>query len=373
MKKVVHVTTVHKREDIRIFEKECMSLHKAGYKISLIVADGKGDQVRNGVSVYDIGKAGSRIRRLLYSSSKAYKKAISLDCDIYHLHDPELLSCCMRLKRRNKRVIFDSHEDIYANIREKKYIPFLVKPIVSFFVGLYQTNILKRLDGIISVSPHICQRLKKHNDNTIMITNYPIVRTEQNMTAAQQDKTKSDSALVFAGGITNQWQHDIVLDALSFCSNVTYNLCGSAYVDYLQTLKEHPNWKNVNYLGLLAKNKVELLMLQSSIGIAILNYNRNVGGKTGSLGNTKLFEYMEAELPFICTDFKLWQEIVDKYDCGLCVNPSDAQSLAKAINFLIANPEKAKQMGLNGRKAVESEYNWASQEVLLLSFYETIH
>ena len=370
MIKVAHVTTVHKREDIRIFEKECSSLAKANYEVCLIVADGKGNQSSNGVSIYDIGRIEGRMRRWLLCSSKAYKKALELDCDIYHLHDPELLPCCMKLKRRNKRVIFDSHEDIYSNIKEKSYIPALLRPLVCFAVCLYQTYVLKRLDGIISVTPHICQRLKKYNNNTIMITNYPIIRSKEHIASIQNEEADADCALIFAGGITNQWQHDIVLDALTYCPNATYNLCGYAYFDYLQMLKGHSNWKKVNYFGSLPKSQVEILMNKSSIGLAILNYNLNVGGKTGSLGNTKLFEYMEAGLPFICTDFDLWQQIVSKYDCGICVNPTDAQSLAEAINYLIANPSKAKQMGQNGRKAVESEYNWSSQEAQLIAFYK---
>ncbi|MDR1847917.1 MAG: glycosyltransferase [Bacteroidales bacterium] len=366
MIKIAHISTVHRREDIRIFEKECCSLATANYQVNLIVADGKGDETKNNVSIYDIGKFNGRFRRLLHSASRAYIKALELNCDIYHCHDPELLPCCLKLKRRNKHIIFDSHEDIYANINEKHYIPAFIKPLVSFILSIYQSYVLKRIDGVISVTPHICQRLKKYNKNTVMVTNYPIIKS------ANIPKQSTNRTLVFAGGITYQWRHDILLDALSFCEGVTYNLCGSAYEDCLEMLKQHKNWNKVNFFGVLPKNKVEELMSKSSIGIAILMYGKNVGGKNGTLGNTKLFEYMEASLPFICTDFVLWKEIVQKYECGICVNPLDVQGIAKAIQYLIDNPQIAKEMGENGRKAVEKEYNWQSQERILLDFYNKI-
>ncbi|MDR0790059.1 MAG: glycosyltransferase family 4 protein [Bacteroidales bacterium] len=369
MIKVAHITTVHRREDIRIFAKECCSLAKEGYQVSLIVADGKGDSNVQGISIYDIGKFNNRWSRLLYSSSKAYSKALALNCDIYHLHDPELLSCCLRLKRHNKRIIFDSHEDIYANIKEKNYIPTIIKPFVSFIATTYQSYVLKRIDGVISVTPHICNRLKKLNPNTIMVTNYPIVKSNAE---PKGENGQCSRNLIFAGGITNQWQHNIILDALTYCPDVRYTLCGTAYEDYLQILKAHANWNKVDYLGTLTKSEVEAIMAKSDIGLAILNYNRNVGGKIGSMGNTKLFEYMEAELPFICTDFELWKDIVEKYNCGLCVNPTDVKSLSAAINNLLSNPEMANNMGKNGRQAVEREYNWATQEEQLLKFYSTI-
>ena len=68
MKKVVHITSVHQRYDTRIFQKECLSLRDAGYDVSLIVADGKGDETFEGIKIYDVGKEKNRIKRLLFTS-----------------------------------------------------------------------------------------------------------------------------------------------------------------------------------------------------------------------------------------------------------------------------------------------------------------
>ena len=365
--KVVHITTVHKRTDVRILQKECTSLARNGYEVHLIVADSKGDETTEyGVNIHDIGTSTGRLQRIFSSSSKAFHKAMEIDATIYHLHDPELLPCGLKLKKKNKHVIFDSHEDIYANIEEKKYIPNYLKPIISFFLSLVQTYVLKRIDGVISVTPHICDKLSKINSNIEMITNYPIIHKQP-----IQDANKTNS-LVFAGGVMNQWKHEFVLDALSYCENkdIIYNICGPTYEDYMAELQSHKNWNKVNYYGMVTKQEVERIISESNIGMATLIYSKNVGGKIGSIGNTKLFEYMEAGIPLICTKFVLWKEIVDKYDCGICVEPTDAKEIARAIDTLISNPEKARQMGLNGRKAVEEVFNWASQEKLLFAFYE---
>ena len=57
MKNICHITTVHPRYDTRIFLKECISLNKL-YKVHLIVADGLGNEVKNGVFIYDVGYEG---------------------------------------------------------------------------------------------------------------------------------------------------------------------------------------------------------------------------------------------------------------------------------------------------------------------------
>ena len=93
-----------------------------------------------------------------------------------------------------------------------------------------------------------------------------------------------------------------------------------------------------------------------------MDYKLNLGYRRGTYAVNKIFEYMEAGLPIICTDYDLWKEIVDKYDCGICVEPNNAKQIEEAIQFLISNKEKAYQMGQNGRKAVLLEYNWNTQE-----------
>jgi glycosyltransferase involved in cell wall biosynthesis len=45
---------------------------------------------------------------------------------------------------------------------------------------------------------------------------------------------------------------------------------------------------------------------------------------------------------------------------------------AKAIEYLINNPAIAKQMGKNGRKAVEEYYNWDTQAEKLITVINSI-
>ena len=46
--KICHFTSAHKTNDIRIFQKECVSLAKAGYKVYLVVPNAETKSV-NGV------------------------------------------------------------------------------------------------------------------------------------------------------------------------------------------------------------------------------------------------------------------------------------------------------------------------------------
>ena len=105
-KRVCHLTSAHPRTDTRIFLKECRSLAGNGYSVSLVVADGLGNEYREGVWVYDVGASHGRIDRIWSASQRVFDKAVTLNADIYHLHDPELIPFGLRLKRMGKTVIF---------------------------------------------------------------------------------------------------------------------------------------------------------------------------------------------------------------------------------------------------------------------------
>jgi len=112
--KIIHLTSAHARYDTRIFIKMCSSLAKnENYKVSLVVADGNGDEIKNGVTIVDVGaKSGGRISRMTTTVKKVFQKAKELNGDIYHLHDPELIPIGVKLKKLGKKVIFDAHEDL---------------------------------------------------------------------------------------------------------------------------------------------------------------------------------------------------------------------------------------------------------------------
>lgn len=368
MLRVCHISSAHSRYDTRIFHKECKSLANEGYDVVLLVADNGDTEIKDGVKIVSVKLTyRNRLDRFINAKKVMFEAAVKINADVYHFHDPELLQLGNRLKKMGNKVIFDSHEDVAGQIMSKSYIPFIFRSLVSKIYRVYQNHICRGLDAVISVTPHICKEFKSINPNTYMITNYPIVIQKNYYGYNQHVKT-----ICFAGGISEQWGHETILRALEICKDVKYVLCGKGSDAYMESLKCMSAWERVEYKGKVPHTEVANILSSASVGIALLSYSKNTAGKLGTIGNTKLFEYMSAGIPVICTDFHLWKEIIEEHKCGVCIPPGNEIALSKAINYIMDKREIAKEMGKNGQRAIFEKYNWGNEEKKLLELYKQI-
>lgn len=363
--KICHITNTHPRYDGRILYKECVSLTK-DYDVILLVCDSLDDEIVDGVNIISTNMVfKNRIERFIKSKRILKSKINEINADIYHLHEPDLLMLVKFLKKKGKKVIFDSHEDYPVLISEKKWIPKIFRSTISYFYKIYEKTICKKIDGIITVSPHIEKRLKKINNSIEIITNYPFIDIKS-------PKKKFKREICFAGGIKDYWNHENIILAISEISNIKYKIAGKGDTKYIEKLRNLDIHKKTQMLGHLNEEQIIKLYSESSIGLAICSYISNMGYREGSLGNTKLFEYMANGLPVICTDFEMFKKIIDKYKCGFYVNPYDVDDIREKINLILDNDSLKKQMSENAYRAAKEEFNWGTQEKKLLKFYKGI-
>lgn len=372
-KKICHFTSVHPIYDVRIFQKECCSLAANGFDVTLIAC---GDEafvdVKNGVTCISIHvPIENRMQRFMKRSKVVYKKALEVDADIYHFHDPELIPFGLKLKKKGKKVIFDSHEDIPSDIKSKSYLNPLLRRVLFILYKISEPFIIRKFDGVVSVTPHIIDKLKKNNKNTIQVTNYPVT-TNTDQVEIKDEKFQTPT-IFFAGGVRSLWMHENIIKSLDLINfDIKYLIAGPVSDEYLSKLKQLKSWEKVEYLGIIPHAQVDVYYSKSHIGIALCDYTEPNGGLMGTLGNTKIFEIMKAGLPIICSDFTLWQQIIDTHKCGICVNPRDVVAISQAIVEMVSNIEESSLMGQNGKMAVLDHYNWRTQEAILIDMYKRL-
>jgi len=83
-------------------------------------------------------------------------------------------------------------------------------------------------------------------------------------------------------------------------------------------------------------------------------------GETG-FSALKLYESMACGVPVIGSDYPGVGDVIRQYECGIAVPPGDPQALAMAVSSLASQPERAREMGSRGRRAVELECSWVAR------------
>lgn len=359
--KIIHLSSAHHDGDVRIFLKECQSLAASlpDYEIHLILA-GVEPRIENGVHIHCSGPRGaSKFQRMYHTVNQVYQKALELDGVCYHLHDPELLRLALKLKRKGKKVIYDAHEDLPRQFIGNSSLPF--KQLFAFIIERVENFFAKRMNGIITATPYIAARFKNINANTIDINNYPLSTEIEIIEAPTHAK---ENYVCYIGGIWPSRGLLTLVDAFEK-SEVKLALAGKIEPAFKTTLKQSRGWKNVQELGFIdRKTSIELKQKALAGIVTFLPLPNHVNAQPN-----KIFEYMSAGLPVIGSNFPLWKALIEDNHCGICVNPENSDEIAGAIQYLAANPDIASQMGENGRKMVQSTYNWTAEEKRLVGFY----
>ncbi len=360
--KICHFSSLHHRFSNRVFQKQLKSLVCNGKnEVYYIVADGKGDEIKDGVKIIDVGRAKNRRDRLKNINKAIYDKCLLIDCDIYQFHDPELIIQGVKLAKLGKNVIFDSHEDSPAQYFGRRDRSFFNRLIVSNLLKFFERIKCAQFAGIIAATDHIADKFSKFHNNVIPIRNYPILKDQ--FVSINWSNKKDD--VCFIGGMTEIRGIRELIDAMEDLPYKLHLVGKFTPPSFRDKCMQSKGWKNVIEHGFLSREESKEILKISKIGIVTYLPHPN---HTEAQPN-KIFEYLVSGVAIVCSNFPLWKKLIGK--SSIAVDPSNPSEISKAIVSLINN-DKIEQEVINGQKYALQNYSWHQEAKRLVEFYENI-
>lgn len=363
---VTHLTSAHQRFDVRIYNKECLSLsHIKNYQINLVVADNKGDEIKDNIHIYDVGTLAGRFNRMFKTTKRVLKKAIELDSDIYHFHDPELIPIGLKLKKLGKIVIFDIHENTDLQILEREWIPIVVRKPISIMFSKYEKYACKKFDYLLVPQVAMYEKFAKIN-NTEVIGNFP----HSDNINVLYDKQYSKYKLLYSGSITESRglfnMLNLLLELVKINKKYSITIAGSMSQELLEKAKNHDAWESIEYLGYLSQENLKKVYHEHSIGLIMFN---NVGQYYMAY-SLKLFEYMQNGLTIVMPNFGDWIHFNKVNDVGYNIDVKNSETIAKVINDITL--KSLETNAIKNNELVKDKFSWKNEENKLYKIYEKV-
>jgi glycosyltransferase involved in cell wall biosynthesis len=341
----------------------------AGYKVTALVKANK-KEFRDDICFIGMAPCHSRLRRFARLPA-IFFRALKIKADVYHLHNPDMIPVAFLLKLLGKKVVYDTHEDFSQRLLMRAWIPRLIRPALCSQITKSERLLSHLADATLVTQDH---QLADFSNKTYLIRNAPHVTREiySQVESYEENIVHDDGAfrLIYAGQITRPRGLFVMLDAMETLKQKGLStrlwLLGEFKLPLRIEAQQHPAWELVDYLGVQRQEKVFAYMKSANLGLALLS---DIGDHKTAYPN-KVLEYAYWHLPFIASNFRLWQSMFAN-SVGIWIEPDNPDSLALQIEKLVTNP-KSYQALKESFSDTKPTVEWKRESQKLITLYEQL-
>lgn len=362
--RVVHLSTVHHPLDSRIYLKEVRSLARAGFDVWLI-ARGEGVTHLEEGHFRPLRNGRGRIDRLArqWASSREIRR---LRPRLLHVHDPELLPLARYLKSRlGLLVIYDKHEDHSER-------PGLEGSLLRHF----EQRAYRWLDHVLLAEESYERLLAGVDVPRTTILNYALPQPEHD---SEHGKAGLHPVRIVYTGTVSRGRglfHLLEVARLARTRNADIRVTIAGICNYAGQRREAERLIQKNHLQEVVSlvgwdryastSELDRARASAHLGTMLAEPEPNYVVSIP----TKFYEYMQAGLPMVVSDFPLWRDFIERNGCGLVVDSGDPRQSLETILTLVR--ESRFERMREACRAHARQYRWDVMEARLLGVYERL-
>jgi len=269
-----------------------------------------------------------------------------------------LLANFLVSKLRSCKLVFDSHE-YFTELPELEG-----RGMVKHFWKGLEKWIVPKLRYACTVNESLADIFKNaYGTDFKVVRNLPYQHADvQEYTTPEW--TKGKHLILYQGSVNIGRGLEMMIDIVKDLSDYVFIIAGTG--DILNTLKEKVQAEDLQQkvilTGRLSPGRLRSLTNQADIGISL---EQNLGLNYYFALPNKIFDYIQAGIPVLCSDFPEMRNIVLKYKIGRFVASSDKNEVRKAILEMIENKQDSLMWKQNSEKA-SVELSWENEQKVLI-------
>ncbi len=377
-KPLVCIFTIHPDGDVRIFNRQALSLVKVGWDVTLIARGVEsGEENREGVRLITIKRPSGPLGRLK-TILKTFQLALKQKADVYHFHDFAFLPLAAIGRLLTwKPFIYDIHEFYCIKIPIKLPNKFFFRQIAGAMLKAFEWVCTKICGHVSAVTKHHDELYRKAGCKVVFTPNYASLKDFNMPELTEEEWANRKNTVVFIGTLGKAKGALLMVDIARLIKQarpeikliVTRRfLVPRQEKEMLDYMKETGTEDAITWVPNVSGAELPEIVRRGMVGLSLL---QDVGQYSQSIP-TKFFEYMSQGLAIIASDLPPSHWVIGQENCGRIIPPSDPQPYVDVILWCLDNPEATRQMGLRGQRAFAEKYNWEIIEKDLCEFYRQI-
>jgi glycosyltransferase involved in cell wall biosynthesis len=340
---VLVVSSVHSSDDPRIRLKLIGALRRHATVHYLTQSPGPADA--DGITVELL--KGARWRRTLAAS----RRIIAGDYDVASVHDPELLPAAAIAGVLRRRVVFDVHEDIPAQLRTKPWLPGPLGPMAAWCAAAF-LRVAERVVEVTLAEPNYATRFRSR---------HPVFPNYLSDVTVDVVPPTDRSGVVYLGDITEIRGLLTAVEGVGLSAARPHltliGRCGTMLQFALEDMAR-AGGVDLRMPGFLPLDEALAIVATHRVALSPLH---DVPNYHDSLP-TKILEYLAAGVPVVASDLPGGRAVVGDLDGIVWVAPGDPMELASGVDLVLGS-EQISADAAAVATVVRDQFQWPAQAV----------